>query len=268
MTARALFLRDDTDSYVATHFSQGPWDPGAASGGAVLGLLGHCLEDVATLVPMTLARMTADLMRPVPLGRPLTVTSEVVREGRKIQLVDLHLRVDGVLYARASVLRLRDADLTAHGGLPTGTPADIPPQLAPPDEAVSLRESAPDAGGFLDGVDMRHAPRLDGPGDGMWVRLTVPVIAGEPVRSTARTALAFDCANNAGADFGARTASAINPDVSAHVLRPPTGEWLALTGLTRFAPALGRGVSAVTLSDVDGAVAEVTICQLVQPLPR
>jgi hypothetical protein len=269
MADRALFLSQDDGTYVATELSQSAWDPRDANGGSTLALLGHCLDDVPTLVPMTLARMTADLMRPLPLGRPLTVTSDVVREGKKIQLVDLSLHVDGVLHARASTLRLRDADLTGRDDLPTPEPVPAPPPaLVPVEEAVSLRESSISQAGFLQAVDMRFAPTQDGSARGMWLRLEVPVVAGEPVRPTARMALAFDYANNIGVSMTKGSATTINPDVNAHVLRRATGEWVAITGATRFTPSLGRGVSTAVLSDLDGAFAHVTVCQLVQPRPR
>jgi hypothetical protein len=267
MAERALFVRDG-DGFVATELSQGAWDPRDANGGSTLALLAHCLADVPTLVPMTLSRMTADLVRPLPLGRPVTVTSTVVREGKKIQLVDLHLLVDDVLHARASALRLRDADLTGHDGLPVGAPADTPPPLVPPEEAESLRETSLSQAGFLGAVDMRYAARTDGPGRGVWLRLEVPVVAGEAVSTLARTALAFDYANNIGVEMGPGSATTINPDVSAHVLRQPTGEWVALTGQTQFDAGLGRGVSTAALSDLSGVFAHVTVCQLVQPRPR
>jgi hypothetical protein len=267
MADPALFLPEG-DGYVATELSQGAWDPRHANGGSTLALMTHRLDDVPTLVPMTLARLTADLMRPVPLGRQLTVTATVVREGRKIQLVDLHLLDDDVLLARASALRLRDADLSGRDDLPTGAPTDTPLPLAPPEEAVSLRTSSHGVGGFLEGVDMRYAPMTDGAGRGVWVRLEVPVVAGEPVRPTSRMALAFDYANNVNVTMDPGSATTINPDVNAHVLRPATGEWIAITGRTQFTPALGRGVSAASLSDLDGVFAHATVCQLVQPRPR
>lgn len=82
----ALFLRDG-DDYVGTILIQGGWDPGQANGAMVLALLGHCLEDVPSLVPMTVSRFTADLQRPVPLGTRLRVERTVLREGKKIQVV-------------------------------------------------------------------------------------------------------------------------------------------------------------------------------------
>ena len=268
MDAGALFIRAG-DGYVATDLTQGAWDPRHANGGSTLALLGQVLDSVPALVPMTVSRLTADLVRPLPLGRRLTVEPTVVREGKKIQLVDLHLMVDGELHARASALRLRDADLSALDGLPTGAPADGGSPLVPPVEVPSMRESASSDRGFLRGVDMRYAPSRDGSTTGLWVRLEVPVVAGEPVSPSGRLALAFDFANNMGVDFGAEpTASTINPDVNAHVLRTQSGEWVAITGLTRFLPSLGRGVVRATLHDAEGVFAEVTIGQLVQPLPR
>jgi hypothetical protein len=56
----------------------------------------------------------------------------------------------------------------------------------------------------------------------------------------------------------------INPDVSAHVLRPPNGEWIGIVGDTRFEPALGRGLSSATVSDDDGVFAVVSLSQLLQ----
>lgn len=266
MAVPALFLREG-DSFVATNSSQGAWDPGDANGGSTLALLAHCLDDVPSLVPMTLARMTTDLMRPLPLGRPLTVTAEVVREGKKIQLVDLRLLVDGVLHARASALRLRDADLSGLDALPSGTAGAVP-RLVPPESVPSLRESSTTQAGFLDGVDMRYAPSTDGAVRGLWLRLEVPVVDGEAVRPTARAALAFDYVNNINVTMAPGTATTINPDVTAHVLRLPVDEWIAITGGTRFHHALGRGVSTASLSDSAGVFAEVTVCQLVQPRPR
>jgi hypothetical protein len=59
--------------------------------------------------------------------------------------------------------------------------------------------------------------------------------------------------------------SMINPDVTAHFLRHPASEWIAITGDTRFNPQLGRGLSMAQLSDIDGVFAVATTSQLVQP---
>ncbi|MFN5717066.1 MAG: acyl-CoA thioesterase domain-containing protein, partial [Bradyrhizobium sp.] len=59
-----------------------------------------------TPVPMRIARVTIDLMRPVPVA-PLTVSSEILRDGRKIQLCGVRLLADGVLVVSATVLKIK-----------------------------------------------------------------------------------------------------------------------------------------------------------------
>jgi hypothetical protein len=262
MEERALFLREG-DAYVGTILTQGGWDPDAANGGAVLALLGHCLEDVPSLVPMIVSRFTVDLMRPVPIGRHLHVVPTIIREGKKIQIVQIQVLVDGVEHVRATALRLRDAEVDSPD-LPASTndarPADA---MVGPELARVMQGPSSGVAGFLDAIDMRRAPMDDG-GFGCWVRLAVPVVAGEPVRPTSRLTVGFDYANLIGVNEHPGEVTMINPDVSAHVLRQPTGEWIAITGETRFNPAMGRGLSWATLSDDDGPFAVVSMSQLVQ----
>ena len=50
---QALYVRDG-DAFVGTSCTKGSWHANGQSGGAVLALLGHVLEDVQTLAPMSL----------------------------------------------------------------------------------------------------------------------------------------------------------------------------------------------------------------------
>src|SRR3546814_10740206 len=88
MEAPSLYVRDG-DGFVGTVLTQGSWDPGAANGGAVLALLGQCLDEVPSLVPMSLARLTADLVRPVPIGRRLHVVPTIRSEEHTSELQSL-----------------------------------------------------------------------------------------------------------------------------------------------------------------------------------
>src|SRR3546814_11658394 len=120
MESLPLYVRDG-DGFVGTVLTQGSWDPGAANGGAVLALLGQCLDEVPSLVPMSLARLTADLVRPVPIGRRLHVVPTIRREGKKIQVVELP-RLDGdVEHVRVTALRLRGAALSSPEGVAAST---------------------------------------------------------------------------------------------------------------------------------------------------
>ena len=91
------------------------------------------------------------------------------------------------------------------------------------------------------------------------------MVAGSPISPSSRLAAVIDYANLIGMDDHPATVSMINPDVTAHVLRPPSGEWIAITGETRVNTALGRGVSSAALSDTDGVFAFASTSQLIQP---
>jgi hypothetical protein len=211
---------------------------------------------------MSVARLTVDLVRPVPIGPRLVVRSTVVREGKKIQVVLLELLTHDLVHVRATALRLRMDDLGDEGAeLLGGTSlADPNTQLPAPERCDRLGEAA-GAPGFLRGIEMRKAP-----GKGVWIRLAVPVVAGEPIRATSCMAVGFDFAQliNADMERAMPSMTMINPDVTAHVLRPPAGEWIAVTGETRFEAAIGRGISSATLSDSSGVFAVASTSQLVQ----
>jgi hypothetical protein len=211
---------------------------------------------------MGVSRFTADLVRPVPLGQRLEVRHEVVREGKKIQLVELRVATGGVDLVRASALRLRQVDLGPDAPVPADTTDERPAAgLVGPEETPRLLGRGDVPAGFLRAVDMRRSPGRGG----TWIRLDADVVAGEPSSPTARMAFAFDFANLIGLDMQTPSMVMINPDVTAQVLRSPVGEWIAVTGDTRFSRATGRGVSAATLSDLDGPFAAATTSQLLQP---
>lgn len=266
---QALYVKDG-DAFVGTACTKGSWHDDGQSGGAVLALLGHVLEDVPTLTVMSLSRLTVDIVRPVPVGRPLHVRPAVIREGKKIQVVDLVVTTDEVELVRARALRLRDADLTGLEGMPAPTSHLNPSATLPPPHEMEGVDHHPGVADFLRlGAELRRSVEpIDGQ-HAAWVRLRVPVVADEPVRTTSRTALPMDCVNLiglAGRGDPPMRASAINADVTAHVVRAPVGEWVALTGHTYFAHDVGHGLSQAVMSDGEGVLGVTSTSQLVQPL--
>ncbi|MCU1486782.1 MAG: hypothetical protein JWN67_3528 [Actinomycetia bacterium] len=191
-------------------------------------------------------------------------------EGKLIQVVDVTVRTEAAEHARARALRVRDTDLTAGtdlDGLPASSTGDDPAADLPGPDGLDAVGDQPGVADFLRlGAELRRPP---GAVDGRhiaWVRLRVPVVAGEPVRATSRATLPMDVVNLLGVGRLPPGISAINADVSAHVLRPPVGEWVALVGSTRFAHGLGHGVSMATLGDADGVFGVTSTAQVVQAL--
>lgn len=264
---RALYVRDG-DAFVGTRCTRGSWHDNGQSGGAVLALLGHVLEDVPTLTPMSLTRLTVDIVRPVPVGERLWIETEVLREGKKIQVVDLSVRTGDLVTTRARALRIRDRDVTALAGMPVSTSTANPSATLPPPEGLTGVDHHEGVAEFLlFGAEMRRTVE---PIDGLhavWCRLRVPVVAGEPVRATSRAALPLDIVNLLGVtglDRG--LATSINPDVTGHLSRGPVGEWVALTGHTYYAHGTAHGVSMAQMSDADGVFGVTSTSQILDPV--
>src|SRR2546421_6031983 len=82
MSAEPVFSGSD-GRFVATELARGPWDPNAQHGGAAAALLMRAFEQLpAESDELLIARVTYELLRPVPLGE-LGVEAEVVRPGRR-----------------------------------------------------------------------------------------------------------------------------------------------------------------------------------------
>ena len=83
----------DGDSYVPSAMTRGPW--GALMGGQIVGgLLAWGIECSGVDPDFQPARLTIDLLRPVPI-EPVQIRVAVQREGRRIKLVDATLEQHG-----------------------------------------------------------------------------------------------------------------------------------------------------------------------------
>lgn len=258
-----LYLPDG-DGWVWTLLTQGGWHPDHQHGGPVQGLIARCVEAVPTLAAMQVARLTFDMVRPVPIGPRLDVTTQTLREGKKIQLVEAILRVGDIEHVRCTALRLRIDDLRAARHLPASNAHDTPPPG--PGSFEPVYRDLPHSPGFLRGIDMIRFPAPGAPEGvfGYWIHLTKPLVAGEETTALSRLCVAGDFTNSIGVLIDQTAFSTINADVTVQVLRPPVGEPVAVTGDTRFALDRGIGTSVAVLHDVDGVCAVATTSQLVQ----
>src|SRR3954468_3061865 len=160
----AIF-RVDGNHVVTSPYAAGPWDPGMQHGSAPASLVVWAAEAIPTPVPMRIARVTIDLMRPVPVA-PLTLQTEVLRAGRKIQLCTVRLLADGVLVVGATVLKVKTQQL------------ELPPEVAEPPLEWPGPDQLPDhpasfsTSPFVTGVSLRAARGSFGvPGPGAtWYR--------------------------------------------------------------------------------------------------
>jgi acyl-Coa thioesterase superfamily protein/acyl-CoA thioesterase superfamily protein len=224
----------------------GPWDIRMQHGSAPSALAVWAAEAILTPVPMQIARVTIDLMRPVPVA-PLTLQTDVLREGRKIQLCAVRLFAGSVLVVSATVLKIKAQALT----LPHGV-ADQPVDCAGPDQ------SRPDQPGsssspFVTGISVRAARgRFGVPGPGaIWYRVDRPLVEGFPVSQAMRAVVAADFCNATSPTLDFREWTFINADLTVSFARQPVGTWILLDGQSVIGPD-GAGLATARLADTSG----------------
>ena len=244
---RALFELDG-DIVIPSELARGPWDPGAMHGGPPSALLARAVERCDPGPAGFVARLTVELLRPVPLRR-LTITARTMRPGRLVHWVEAILRDGDTEVARAVGLRLRTVS-----GSPVATPGHAP--IPPPDsvKAVDLGFRPSYGVGFWNANEMRIvAGSFLDPGPGAaWFRLIVPVVVGEEPTGAQRVAAAADFASGVGNPLD-MSHGAINADLTVALHRPLDGEWVGLDASV-WAQAHGTGMAEAVVHDVDGPI--------------
>jgi hypothetical protein len=244
----------DGDRAVPTGFARGPWSPHAMHGGAPAALIARAVERHDPGPASFVARLTIELLRPVPLV-PLEVGARTVRPGKKVQWIEVSLTADGTEVVRATALRLR-----TDPALALQVPEPAPLAMPGPARSEPIVLDLGEAGwgerseiGFAKVFELRAAHGSFGvPGPaGLWFRLAVPLVAGEEPSALQRVAAAADFGNGVSALFGDGRHSFINADLTVSLWRLPAGEWVGIDSVSHASPD-GVGVAESVLVDEQG----------------
>jgi hypothetical protein len=236
----------------------GPWDPRMQHGSAPAGLAVWAAEAIPTPAPMRIARVTIDLMRPVPL-KPLTLETEVLREGRKIQLCAVRLLADGLVVAAASVLKVK-----AQAHILPADVADLRLELPGPERSREESELFSDSA-FVGGMSVRAARGrfgVKGPG-AIWYRVDRPLVEGAGISQAMRAVIAADFCNGTSAALDCREWTFINADLTVSMAREPVGEWILLDAEC-WIGADGAGLAMARLADTSGYFGRAAQCLVVE----
>ncbi len=228
----------------------GPWDAGMQHGSAPAALVVWAAEAMPTPVPMQIARVTIDLMRPVPVA-PLTLETEVLREGRKIQLCAVRLRAGSVVVVGATVLKIKTQSFTQSLALPPAAAA-VSVALPGPDQSP-VEEPSHSSSPFVTGISLRAARGHFGvPGPGaIWYRVDRPLIEASPISQAMRAVVAADFCNGTSAALDFRDWTFLNADLTVNFARVPVGEWILVDAESWIGPD-GAGLAMARLADVNG----------------
>jgi hypothetical protein len=224
----------------------GPWDRRMQHGSAPASLVTWAAERIPSPAPMDIARVTIDLMRPVPVA-PLTIETEVLREGRKIQLCAIRLFDGGVLAVAASVLKVRQQAQALPEEI-SDPPLRLPLPDASPEDPAQFSNSP-----FVTGMQLRAARGKFGvPGPGaIWYRVVRPLVEGASVSQAVRAVVAADFCNGTSAALDFRHWMFLNADLTVSMMREPVGEWILLDAESWIGPD-GAGLAMARLADTRG----------------
>jgi len=243
------------ERFMPSAHAAGPWDAEALHGGAPAALITAAFERVEPASHLSIARLGFELLRPVPF-QPLTLSTHILRAGRRVQELAAELHADGELICRATAVRVQ----AVPHGLPTppGRAAAPPVTAMPGPEhgtAVRFALGDPERESFAaSAMEMRWIDdhRELGPGR-VWMRLRHPLLPGEPASALARLAATADFGNGVSAALPFEDYLFINADLSIHLHRQPRGEWIGLDARTLLAPG-GTALAESVLHDEQGPV--------------
>jgi hypothetical protein len=258
MGEEAFYLPLGEDVYRATEHTVGPWSPDSQHMGPPSALLAGRLERLVPEPDSVLARMTVEILGPVPVT-DLALRSWVERPGRSVRLTGAELSAGGRPVVRAWGWWLTGTDTT---GVVAGLPEPLPPlssgTVAPRPEGWQ--------GGYLDAmewVSITGSFGQDGPAT-LWIRQRMPTVDGEEPTGLQRLMAVADSGNGASSRLDLRQWLFINTELTVHLWRVPDGEWIGLDATSVIGPT-GVGLATSTLHDANGPVGRGAQALLVRP---
>jgi acyl-Coa thioesterase superfamily protein/acyl-CoA thioesterase superfamily protein len=257
---REAFYEIAGEGFIASELTRGPWDPGAQHAGPPSGLLGREIERVPGGEGFQVARVTFEILRPVPIGS-VRVEAKLVRPGRNVQMIEASLAgEDGVELIKARAWRIRTSELDFPDDVET-TPAPPPgphegdePGFFETGQSVGYHtamEWRSVRGGFLE----------PGPAT-VWMRMNCALVAGEEPTPLQRTLVAADVGNGISAVLDWKRFVFINVDLSVHLERMAEGEWVCVDAMT-LPQRNGIGTAESVLSDERGRIGRAAQALLV-----
>ncbi|HKI65073.1 MAG TPA: thioesterase family protein [Burkholderiales bacterium] len=248
----SAYVALETHRYQPSELTRGPWDPGHQHGGPPVALVGREIARAAGALGMNhLARLTANLLRPVPIA-PLRVELATDYAGRNVAHFSARIYAEEREVARFTAVAQREheIELPAHAlPLAPRPPGDIEPIVFPHRAGVV---------GYHDLVELRVAEGTLTRGPcAVWFRLRFPLLEGEIPGAIERVAVAADSGNGISALLDFRRYLFVNSDLTINLLRPAQGEWICIDARTLLGPA-GGGIAEARLFDRSGLIGRST----------
>lgn len=248
-----------TSQFVSTQHAQGTWQEDELHMAVVSGLVTAELEAYAFKDGFEIGRISFEILGKLHAGE-LTLTTETLRPGRTIELVETTVTMKGRAALRARCWRLIKTDSSA-------VAVNNEPEILPLDQCHDADALSQWPGGYIATLSTKVAPEHR-PGSGMaWITTQTPMIAGETSSDLVRLIGMVDTANGvAPVMHPAKDGFAFpNVDLGIHLLRRPEGQWLGLN-TTASAGDSGFGLTSAVLYDEHGPFGRSEQLQTIRPI--
>jgi hypothetical protein len=254
----SFFTRGDGDVLVPTELACSLWSDDQLHGVALSGALARSLERAAAETGRTdlrPARYSVDLFR-AARRQPCELRTVVVREGRRLCLIDAVIEQDGEPVARASGLFLRPSE-PAPGEVwePEATFEPPPLELAP----VSDEPRVPLFSRECIGWSTSFAEHQNGDRKMTW-QTGMPVIPDERPSPFVAAASIADAASMV-TNWGSNGVEQINTDISMTLARTPVSLEIGLAATDRVSSE-GIAVGTATMFDREGRLGSVVVSSI------
>ncbi|WP_298377297.1 thioesterase family protein [uncultured Bradyrhizobium sp.] len=247
----AIFLPEG-NLFRATEHAGGPWSPDMLQGSATAALMAREVERLALRTGFAIRRLTFDLWRPAGL-RAFAVETAMLRDGRKAKTIQVRLLDGDIEIGRCTALVTAPGEESPRDPFSHPASPDTAPEAGTPPPAFAQNWSR-----YFQNVSVRLIEgALEKPGPAAaWMRLDVPLVAGELNTPLLQSVQAADFSSGVAQIVDMREWTFVNPEISLYYFRPPEGEWILIRSRTRVGTG-GAGLTTATLSDRGGPFAEV-----------
>ncbi|WP_046321060.1 thioesterase family protein [Mycobacterium sp. UM_Kg1] len=250
MDGQAFYTQTGSGQFDSSPLTAGPWSAASQHGGPPSALLAREIERYQPRDGHRLARISIDILTPVPVA-PLTVQVEEIRTGKRVQLLQATAQAGGrmVLVGRAWRMAAAAADF------PVAVPGSVP-DGDEPDEPTPQAFTFPDGlhtDGYLSAIDWSFEDggfAIDGPARA-WARPRVALVAGEAMTPWQRVLTVGDSGSGISACAPPARHPAINCDFTVVLHRDPVGSWVGMDARTVVTPGQGA-MTQTTVFDAAG----------------
>jgi hypothetical protein len=255
----AYYLPGPGGVFSPTFATESPWSSDAQHGGPPTALLAHAMRTRQHADGMRIARITVEFLGVIPRAS-LTAETSILRDGRRVRLVEASLLADGKPVALARAWQIATSGGSADrrdAGIPVeGLAAEPPPAL--PDAQPQEYFSEFRHWGYGESIEWRWVRGSYGSaGEAVvWARPRIPLVAGQPMHPLERVLVVADSANGVSSALSPREWLFIPPGVNVTMHRHPDGDWVYLAATSTLS-ADGLGSTLGILGDRCGPLGSV-----------